>query len=260
MKDDTISVSIKSQSLSGISNLSHSIFITGVSSGLGHGLAEHYLQQGNKVLGCSRRTPEELTRHENFQFTSCDVSNFDTLPENLEQLFSGVETCELAILNAGILSPFGDLQETSIEDCQNVMDVNLWSNKIILDWLLPRYPEIRQVVTISSGAAVNGNRGWNAYSISKAALNMLTKLYAQEAPQTHFLAIAPGLIATHMQDVLCGLDEDERFPTLDSLRSRRGTDQMPTAEQLAPKIAAVIEKAPAHTDSGEFIDIRKIDW
>tara|TARA_R110002020_G_scaffold239899_1_gene452443 strand:- start:147 stop:869 length:723 start_codon:yes stop_codon:yes gene_type:complete len=240
--------------------LSHSIFITGVSSGLGHGLAEYYLEQGHNVLGCSRRKPEDLTQYENFQFVSCDVSDFDAIPDQLESLFSGTSKCDLAILNAGILSPFGDLQETSLDDCKNVMDVNLWSNKIILDWLLPRYPEIRQVVTISSGAAVNGNRGWNAYSISKAALNMLTKLYAQEAPQTHFLAIAPGLIATHMQDILCSLDEDSRFPTLDSLKSRRGTEQMPTAEVLAPKIAAVIEKAPANTVSGEFIDIRKIDW
>ncbi len=240
--------------------MSHSIFITGVSSGLGHGLAKHYLQQGHSVLGCSRRTPEDLTQHENFKFISCDVADFEAIPDQLESLFSGIKTCDLAILNAGILSPFGDLQETSLEDCRNVMDVNLWSNKIILDWLLPRYPEIRQVVTISSGAAVNGNRGWNAYSISKAALNMLTKLYAQEAPATHFLAIAPGLIETHMQDVLCGLEADERFPTLDSLKSRKGTEQMPTPEQLAPRIAAVIENAPDHTASGEFIDIRKIDW
>ncbi len=236
------------------------IFITGVSSGLGHGLAEYYLAQGHTVLGCSRRQPEIEAGSGKFRFAAGDLSDFESVPALLEDLFAGVENCDLAILNAGILSPFGDMQETSLDDCRRVMDINVWANKIVLDWLLPRFPQMQQVAVISSGAAVNGNRGWNAYSISKAAVNMLTTLYSREAEGTHFCAIAPGLIATHMQDVLCNLPEDERFPTLESLKSRRGTPQMPTPAELAPKIASAIEKAPEQVESGAFFDIRKVDW
>ena len=76
------------------------------------------------------------------------------------------------------------------------MKINVWSNKVICDWLLKSIPEIYQIVFMSSGAAVNGNRGWGSYSLSKATLNMLAKLYAAEAKQTHFSALAPGLVDT----------------------------------------------------------------
>ena len=240
--------------------MSRNVFITGVSSGLGWALADYYLKQDDRVFGLSRRTPQHLLEYEQFRFRAIDVANFECLASGLHELFAREESCDLAIFNAGILSTFGDIQQTSLEECRQVMDVNLWSNKVMLDWLLKRFPDLRQAITISSGAAVNGNRGWNAYSISKAALNMLTKLYASEAAATHFVTIAPGLIDTQMQDVLCGLPADDRYPALDALRQRQGTDQMPSGQALAPRLAAIIDAAPVHVSSGEFFDIRKIDW
>ncbi len=236
------------------------VFITGVSSGIGAGLASYYLQRGWKVLGCSRREPSDLVEQEKFHFAACDLTQFEKIPATMEKLFAGVSNCELAILNAGVLSQFGDLQSVSIEHCQRVMEINVWSNKAILDWLLASPIAVKQVVAISSGAAVNGNRGWNAYSISKAALNMLTLLYAREAEQTHFTALAPGLVDTAMQETLCNLPEDERFATLETLRSKRGTSEMPDAEQLAPRLANAIAEFPKRVESGQFVDIRKLPW
>ncbi|MCA8997851.1 MAG: SDR family oxidoreductase, partial [Planctomycetaceae bacterium] len=227
---------------------------------LGHALARFFLDQGISVWGCSRREPGDLCSHEMFRSVSCDVADFETVPQRLDDLFGDSINCDLAILNAGILSPFGDMRQVSLDDCRHVLDVNLWANKVLLDWLLERFPTLSQVATISSGAAVHGHRGWNAYSISKAALNMLTKLYSAEAVATHFVAIAPGLIDTHMQDVLCGLPEDDRYQSLKSLRQRKNTPEMPTPEQLAPRIAQVIADAPGKIESGTFIDVRKIDW
>lgn len=240
--------------------MSKRVFITGVSSGIGAGLAAYYLQEGWEVLGCSRREPVQFAKEDRFRFVACDLSRFSQIPAALEKLFDGINECDLAILNAGVLSRFGDLQSVSIAECQQVMEINLWSNKAILDWLLGSSITLHQVVTISSGAAVNGNRGWNAYSISKAALNMLTLLYAGEAPEIHFAALAPGLVDTAMQEELCSLPEDERFPTLDYLRSHRGTPQMPHAQQLAPRLAKAISVFPERIESGQFIDIRKLPW
>ena len=90
-----------------------------------------------------------------------------------------------------MLGSLGDMSEAQLDDLKRVMDVNVWSNKTVLDALFARAFPVKQVVTISSGAAVNGNRGWRGYSISKAALNMLTRLYAAENPDTHFCARWP---------------------------------------------------------------------
>lgn len=240
--------------------MSRKVFITGVSSGIGAGLADYYLRSGWEVLGCSRREPAQLIGQSNFDFVACDLSRFDQIPAAMEKLFADISECDLAVLNAGVLSRFGDMQSVTIEQCQQVMDINVWSNKAILDWLLSSPVSLRQVVAISSGAAVNGNRGWNAYSISKAALNMLTLLYAREASQTHFTALAPGLVDTAMQEELCNLPEDARFPTLETLRSKRGTADMPDGDQLAPRLADVFAELPKQVKSGEFVDIRKLPW
>jgi NAD(P)-dependent dehydrogenase (short-subunit alcohol dehydrogenase family) len=68
--------------------------------------------------------------------------------------------------------------ETPSADLKQVMEVNLWANKAIMDWLHGWGRPIDQILMISSGAAVLGNKGWNGYALSKAALNMLARLYA----------------------------------------------------------------------------------
>ncbi|MFG0333691.1 MAG: SDR family NAD(P)-dependent oxidoreductase [Maioricimonas sp. JB049] len=233
------------------------ILITGVSSGIGHALAAEYLARGSRVFGTSRRTPDGLTSHEAFRFVPLDLTAFEDVASGFGRLLEGVDELDLVVCNAGILGPFGDLAEQSLDDMKHVLDVNLWANKIVLDAIFQQVDRVRQVVTISSGAAVNGNRGWGGYALSKAALNMLTMLYAAERADTHFCALAPGVVETGMQDYLNGLPGDERYPSLDSLRSKRDTADMPSPEELAPRLVDVMQQLPERVRSGQFADIRK---
>lgn len=235
------------------------IFITGVSSGIGHALAEYYLEQGQHVYGISRRTPGDLLARDNFHFASLDLREFSEIGQTLARLLDGVSRIDLAILNSGILGFFGDLQEAPMEDLKNTLDVNLWANKVLLDELFALKLELPQVVAISSGAAVNGNRGWTGYSISKAALNMLVLLYSRERPQTHFTSFAPGIIDTAMQEELASYPADERFPSLEVLRSKRKTPEMPSPEAAAERLALTFERLPGLVQSGAFTDIRKMN-
>ena len=230
--------------------------VTGVSSGIGLGLVKELLRRGWTVHGLSRREPVLDAPQSRFQFRSCDLSRNEEIPGCVEKLLRDVPQLDLAILNAGILGTFADLSEQTLDEMQLVMQVNVWANKTLLDAVLTSGIRVAQVVTISSGAAVNGNRGWGGYSISKAALNMLTQLYARERQQTHFCALAPGLVDTAMQDYLCGLMPDERFRALDVLRSKRGTPDMPTGDQLADRLLDLFERLPDLVPSGEFADIR----
>ena len=148
------------------------------------------------------------------------------------------------------------MTNTPLEDFKSIMHTNVWANKLLLDEIL-KTTEVSQVVTISSGAAVNGNKGWGAYSMSKAALNMLTKLYAAEYPETHFCALAPGLIDTAMQDYLCGLEKEEDFPSINKLKNARGTENMPGPDEAGQKIAAVIPEL-LDLKSGSFTDVRSM--
>ncbi len=232
------------------------IFITGTSSGIGFGLAKKYLEDGHVVYGVSRNQNEELEKFENFHFISQDISDFKYAGLNISNFLQGPEEIDLVILNAGILNEIKDMSETSVEDLQKSMEVNVWGNKVALDAAL-NMADVKQVVAISTKAAVRGNRGWNAYAISKAAFKMMISLYAQEYPFTHFCSLAPGLIDSGMQDYLTNLPDDERFPSIDRLKAAKGTEKMPQPEEAAEMLVKAIEKA-MEEESGSFVDVREM--
>ena len=235
--------------------MEQTVFVTGTSSGLGKGFVKCFLEKKWQVYGVSRRVPDDLLANLNFHFQSLDLGELDRIPVVLEKLFYQVERIKVAVLNAGILGTIGDMAETNLSELKQLMDTNLWANKIILDCLLKGRFKPIQIISISSGAAVNGNRGWGGYSLSKAALNMLTQLYAREFPETHFTALAPGLIDTPMQDYLCEFADETRFPSVKTLKAARNTPKMPKPVTAAQNIISLFPKL-LNYESGSFVDIR----
>lgn len=233
------------------------VLITGTSSGLGFGLANYYLEKGHNVFGISRKANNELKKRENFTLLTQDISHFREVKVNLLSFLKDVKTLDLVILNAGMLNEIKDLRDTSLGEIKKVMDVNVWANKILVESLFDQVEKIDRIVAISSGASVSGSRGWNAYSLSKAALNMLISLYSKEYTNTHFCALAPGLIDTKMQDYIYNLPEEKEYPAVKKLKQAKGTEQMPGPEKAAEIVAAGIEKAK-NSESGSFLDVRKM--
>lgn len=232
------------------------VCITGVSSGLGGGLAKVYLEQGAEVYGCSRRKPADLVR-QGLHFASVDLADAVAGSARFAELIDPVTHFDLVILNAGKLGEIRDMEDTPLDDLRETMEINVWANKWLLDSLYAGGRRIDQVVAISSGASQSGSRGWNGYSVSKAALNMLIKLYAGERPETHFTSLAPGLVDTAMQDYLTNLPEDPRYQPLEILKTAKGTDQMPDSDSCARKLIAAFPRL-LEIESGSYADIRKL--
>lgn len=232
------------------------IFITGVSSGIGHAVAERYLSSGHRVYGISRRKPEDLTGREGFRFVNVDLAKHHLIQPALDRLFSGHPPPGIAVLNAGTLGKFGDIKDTDLELIREVMELNTWANKPIIDYLLTRQAPPSQIVAISTGASISGARGWNAYSLSKAALNMLIRLYSREFPGTHFCAVAPGLVDTPMLQQVLSLPSDGTHPTIDRLKGKRGTPDLLPPDEAAERLIGVIDRLPVEVESGSFVDVR----
>ncbi|MGV6851141.1 MAG: SDR family NAD(P)-dependent oxidoreductase [bacterium] len=230
------------------------IFITGTSSGLGQQLAAQYLTQGHKVFGISRKT----NNLNGLIHTQLDLALLETIETALSSLLH-CHKLDLVVLNAGILGEIKPMTETAMNEIKNIMNINVWANKIIMDWLITNKPT-KQLVLISSGAAVNGNKGWGGYSLSKATLNMLTKMYANENLSSHYCAVAPGLIDTQMQDYLCGNEKlsSKEYPSLLKLRAARHTEHMPNAKQAASNLISVFEQLKSYP-SGSFVDVRTME-
>jgi benzil reductase ((S)-benzoin forming) len=233
------------------------ILITGTGKGLGGALAALYLERGHTVFGINRSSNKELEKHPSFRFLMQDLSRFEEMEQTIPPFIGKGTEIDLAVLNAAILPPIKDMKDTDMEEIRKVMDVNVWANKILIDLLHSVAGSVKQVAAISSGASVYGNRGWNAYSVSKAALNMLIMLYSNEQPETHFCSIAPGLIDTSMQEYIFSLPDDPEYPSIQRLKESRASGNIPGPGEAAGMLAAAIEKA-LDEESGSYLDVREM--
>lgn len=237
--------------------MSRSVFITGTSSGLGLALARAALQRGDRVFAVQRRS-SPLAGTPGFVEVLLDLAEIDQIEPRLRQEFAAVQRFDLVVLNAGVLAEVRDLSDTPMDVMQHSMTVNTWANKAIIDALFGNSIGVSQVIGLSSGAAVSGSRGWNAYGVSKAAFLMLLKLYAAEREQTHFCSFAPGLVDTAMQDYLCALDRTtaDKFTSIGRIQGSRGTPAMPRPEQVAERFLEWFDELRSF-ESGSFVDVRQ---
>ncbi len=235
------------------------VLITGNSSGLGLGLTEELMARDGIVWGMSRSGCALKSKFDDaLRDQRQDLGTLNTLEAGLDQLLSDCLRLDLVVLNAGILGRIQEMSSTDVHDLEHLMRVNVWSNKIILDWLIERQLPVTQIIAITSGAAVNMNYGWGGYSLSKAALNNLVQLYAPEMPDTHLTALAPGLIDTGMQDYLCAEVDSDEFPSVQKLKDARGTEHMPGPRDAAKKILDLLDGLRDDHESGSFVDIRSL--
>ena len=228
------------------------VLITGMSLGLGKSLAQKYKESGYEVYGLSRR------KVEGYNHIECDLIRKHQIPDKLWNLLKDVGEIEVVILNAGVLGQIEFSNKVALSELERVLDINTLSNKMILDYLINKKIKVKQVVAISSGAAINTYTGWGNYSISKAALNMMMKVYAIENPEIHFLSLSPGPVNTSMQDFICEEIDGEKFEWKEKFVELRKNAGAPSPENTADKIYGLLPRLKEELESGSFIDIRKL--
>ena len=228
------------------------VLITGVSSGLGFALAEAYLEQGDAVYAIGKTIPKKLENNPHFFFFPYDLSDTFMIKSTIKE-FIEHRPFEIAILNAGVLGEIDTLSQIETSHIKEVMDINVWANKELID-LLTQNTIVQQIVGISSGAAVNGSKGWGAYSLSKSALNMLLKVYAKELPEMHFTSLAPGIIKTPMVEHIIEEVDETRFPSAKTLKE----SYIQSPKEAAQNLLQIFPKLLEH-ESGSFLDVRTMD-
>ena len=200
------------------------------------------------ITGCSSGLGLALS---NFYFKEFDLSKIDTIKKSLTSFMDNIHDIEVVYLNAGMLGEIKEMKHLSTNEIKEVLDLNVFANKELLDILSKS--KVKNVIGISSGAALKGSKGWGAYSLSKSSLNMLLNLYAKEMLNTKILAVAPGVIETPMTDIIRFEVDDNIFTSAKVLKE--GEIQQPL--DAATRLHEVIKRADEF-ESGSFIDVRKI--
>ena len=215
------------------------VLITGINRGIGKGLIEEYLKRNYEVYAIGRSNP-----FDNIYFYKCDLRAIERIKEAIDEFNTKFD---LVILNAGILGEIKELSKWSIKELEDIFLVNVWSNKVLIDFLAPIS---KKIVAISSGAAVNGNAGWGGYAMSKCALNMMVSIYAKEI-DTKIYALAPGVIDTDMvRKVISG--DREKFSSLN-----RVDESKIELEIGVKRLVEAIDRLDEYP-SGSFLDVREM--
>ena len=124
------------------------------------------------------------------------------VPESVAAYLTGLdEAVDILVLNAGINDP-QPLQQLSAENWSITQQVNVSSNILLLQGLLPRMAAAGygRVVAVSSVYARRARPGRIAYSASKAAIEEVVRSVAVEYGPFGVLAncVAPGFVLTDL--------------------------------------------------------------
>ena len=171
--------------------------VTGASRGIGAAIAERFAREGLRVVGVSR-TPAEGAPE--IEFAQADVSR----PGDVEQLIEGVlerhGRLDVVINNAAIEHE-GTVVETSPEEWDHVMAVNLRSVFLCAKYAIPHLSETRGViVNVASVDGLWAEPSLAAYCAAKGGVVALTRAIAIDHGRdgVRCMCICPSYVATDM--------------------------------------------------------------
>lgn len=190
------------------------ILITGVNRGMGREMTETFCAAGARVLMVVRNEKEgkvllkEMNeRHLKADLFIADMGKTGDIEKLYEKISRKYSHIDILINNAAVKldTPETRIKNLELEKLKKSLDVNLigplWICRLFLPLL--EKSENGRILNISSGLAqLSGERPnyYPAYSISKTALNALTRLLDQELEDTNTLvfSIDPGWVKTDM--------------------------------------------------------------
>ena len=187
--------------------------ITGANRGIGLGIVKALASIVGFVILGSRNTAEgeaaiaELaTEYENVVCLHLDVNDPASVLECSHEVWRRFGRLDILINNAGIYQDIGSILETPAA----IVETSLWTHGIgpfqMIKSCAPLMQKHRhgRIVNISSGlGALAGMKGGSiGYRMSKAALNVLTLVAADELQNSGILvnAMCPGWVSTRLTE------------------------------------------------------------
>lgn len=155
------------------------IIITGSSKGIGKSMAEHYLDLGHVVVGCSRGSSG--ISHENYTHHQVDATDQASVRQMANLIRESHGRIDALINNAGGAS-MNHFLLTPPQTHARLFQLNYLSCVHFMQSFLPllRRSENPRIVNFSTVAVPLNLPGELAYASSKAAVEMLTKISAKE--------------------------------------------------------------------------------
>lgn len=179
------------------------VLITGISRGIGQALAKRFLGNGDFVVGTSTSGAAGL-KSGNLVVLQLDLAK----PESIERCSKDIadlnKEIDILINNAGIVIEEEVESATIVPDyVRKTLEVNLIGTIDFTECIIPLMNEGGHIVNISSRAGslshIDYTLNYPAYRISKAALNMATRILAVRlSGKVTVSSVHPGWVKTDM--------------------------------------------------------------
>ncbi len=185
--------------------MKRTVLVTGVSSGIGQAVARRLLVENHAVVGISRNVRESAFENIRFKGYRLDLADLETLPERLSEILEHCPEIDSAVFCAG-RGRFGNLEEFSLDQMRNLMDLNFTSQAFIARSLLPglKRKQESDLIFIGSEAALKGTRKGSIYCASKFALRGFSQALRDECGRSgvRVSLINPGMVKSAFFDDL----------------------------------------------------------
>ncbi|OYQ32690.1 beta-ketoacyl-ACP reductase [Niveispirillum lacus] len=232
--------------------------VTGASGGIGAAIARTLHGKGAKVAlhGTKVEALAALAAElgENAVVVPANLSD----PAQVEDLFKKAEaalggTVDILVNNAG-LTRDGLILRMKDEDWDSVINVNLTAGFRLARAAVKGMMKRRwgRIIGITSVVGVTGNPGQVNYAASKAGMIGMSKALAQEVATRGITvnAVAPGMIATAMTDVLNDAQKEAMNSRIPAGRLGTPDDIAAAVLYLASNEAAYVTGQTLHVNGG----------
>ncbi|MCI1902869.1 MAG: 3-ketoacyl-ACP reductase [Enterococcaceae bacterium] len=195
--------------------------VTGGRRGIGLGISKALLKEGYFVVMSAHslaaaEAEEELSKiGKDFTYIQCDVSNTADRLHLIDEVEEKYGRIDLLVNDAGVAPKQRlDILETTEDSYDYVVNTNARSTFFMCQLVANRMIKAKEaaqaedyeprIVNISSMSAYTSSTSRGEYCISKAAISMTTKLFADRlaAFDIPVFEVRPGIIATDMTSVV----------------------------------------------------------
>jgi NAD(P)-dependent dehydrogenase (short-subunit alcohol dehydrogenase family) len=182
--------------------------ITGASRGIGAAVARRFAAEGARLILAARTVGglEEVDDQireaggEPATLVPLDLQEGASIDQLGAALFERFGKLDVLVGNAGTAGTLSPVGHVSPKDWDEVMSVNVTANFRLIRSMDPllRRSEAGRAIFVTSGLAQRPIAYWGPYSASKAALEMLVRIYAAEVEKTPIRVnlLNPGIART----------------------------------------------------------------
>lgn len=232
--------------------------ITGASKGIGEDIARVFARFGARVIVSSRKqeacdalAADIIAQGGEATGVAAHVGDMDQLKNLVDQAIATYGGIDILVNNAASNPVFGPSLDCDGLAFDKIMQANV---KAPFELSKLCYPSMKargggSIIMMSSIAGHTPDPGLGIYSVSKASLNMLTKVLAKEwGPDgIRVNAICPGLIKTKFSQALW---QDEKI--LNHFTKRLPIARMGTTDEISPMALFLASAASSYTTGSLF--------